>query len=90
MSQSQWSDFVEQSLNETHIFEVVFKENMIRGTHLLATSNYAYRHLTMNWIVSLVRQNLTKFVVLCLDEETLRYLVNHNYAKHVALIPREW
>jgi hypothetical protein len=84
------NEFLRQASNETHIFEVVFRENAISGTHLLATSNFAYRYLTLNWIVSLARQNLTQFVILCLDEETLLFLASRNYANHVALIPPVW
>jgi hypothetical protein len=84
------AELVRQASNETHIFEVIFRANRVSGTHFVATSNYAYRHVTVNWIASLARHNLTKFVVLCLDEETLLFLASGGYLDHVALVPRDW
>jgi hypothetical protein len=90
MTSKEKADFIKQARDDDYIWDVVMTENQINGATIITTANYAYRNMTLNFIVSLLRTNHTKFVIFCLDEDFLIFLAERGYRDHVVLMPRRW
>jgi hypothetical protein len=70
--------------------DVVINRNKINGVVIVATSNYAFKDITLNWILSLKRNNYTGFVVLSFDERLAVFLAERGLENHVAIVPSGW
>lgn len=68
----------------------LFENNKIRNTNLISATNYGFRDLTINWIKSLHRNNITKFIIFCFDLKVFEYLKENHFDSNIFLIPDEW
>ncbi|KAG2219572.1 hypothetical protein INT45_002530 [Circinella minor] len=66
-------------------------KNFVEGRVLLiATANYGMRDYTYNWIESLKKTGVDKFLVFCLDDKLYKHMVNAGYEENAATIPASW
>ncbi|KAI7857612.1 nucleotide-diphospho-sugar transferase-domain-containing protein [Circinella umbellata] len=66
-------------------------KNFVEGRVLLiATANYGMRDYTYNWIESLKKTGVDKFLVFCLDDKLYKHMVNAGYEQNAATIPASW
>jgi hypothetical protein len=69
----------------------ILNKNKINDSfNIISISNYGYRDFTLNWIFSLKRINLTKFVVFCFDNQLFDYLIKNGYKENVLMVPTDW
>jgi Nucleotide-diphospho-sugar transferase len=59
-------------------------------TLLIAVVNHGMLEYTLNWIESLKRTEITKYLVFAIDQELVDALTNIGLGSHVVLIPEEW
>ena len=78
-----------KSHEETQILSVL-NRNKIENTFIVTVSNSGFRDLTLNWILSLKRINITKFVIFSFDEEFVDYLISKGYKDNVLNLPKSW
>jgi hypothetical protein len=90
MTSKEKADFIKLARNDDYIWETAMTNNQINGATIITTANYAYRNMTLNFIVSLLRTNHTKFLIFCLDEDFLIFLAERGYKDHVVLMPKRW
>jgi hypothetical protein len=57
---------------------------------IVAAANYGMRNHVYNWIESLKRTEVTKFIIFCLDDKLYEHLVLAGYDRQVAKIPDTW
>ncbi len=57
---------------------------------ILAISSYGNRNITLNWIISLKRNNYIKFIVFCFDNQLKEFLSARGYANNTLMVPSEW
>jgi hypothetical protein len=57
---------------------------------LTAVANSGMSNYTLNWIESLKRCNITKFVLFAIDESLFQTLSNAGYQNNVVMIPKDW
>ncbi|KAG2189252.1 hypothetical protein INT44_004394, partial [Umbelopsis vinacea] len=82
----------EYPLPSQHIVDAI-KNNLIDETHrtlLLAVVNHGMLEYTLNWIESLKRTQIEKYLVFAIDQELVDDLTNRGLGEHVVLIPDEW
>ncbi|RNA14220.1 glycosyltransferase family 77 [Brachionus plicatilis] len=77
------------SSEEHQILEVINK-NKINDMIIVTVSNYGFRDLTLNWILSLEKINIKKFVIFSFDKEFVDYLFSKGYKDNVVKIPKNW
>lgn len=57
---------------------------------IVAAANYGMRNHVYNWIESLKRTEVTKFIIFCLDDKLYEHLILAGYDRQVAKIPDTW
>ena len=71
--------------------EEIIKSNLINNEVLVVTvSNNGYEETTLNWILSLKKIKINKFLVICLDQELANYLSHKGYIGNILLAPPDW
>ncbi|RNA06245.1 glycosyltransferase family 77 [Brachionus plicatilis] len=68
----------------------VLNRNKIQNMFIVTVSNYGFRDLTLNWIISLKRINITKFVIFSFDQDFVNYLISKGYKDNVLDLPKSW
>jgi hypothetical protein len=76
-------------LKQTGICQLMTK-NKYGKMSLVSIADSRSRFLVHNWILSLKRTGLNKFVVFCIDTQLLSYLYDLGYEKNTMLVPHEW
>lgn len=78
--------------NEEILGELASKlnDNVEKDTLIITISNYGFRYMTLNWIQSLNRNNYTRLVVFCFDQQLVDFLDQRGYTANTVLIPRDW
>ncbi|CAO3687398.1 unnamed protein product [Umbelopsis ramanniana] len=69
------------------------KNNFIDETQrtlLIAVVNHGMLEYTLNWIESLKRTEIEKYLVFAIDQELVDELTDKGLGEHVVLIPEEW
>ncbi|GAB5592590.1 hypothetical protein Unana1_07490 [Umbelopsis nana] len=59
-------------------------------TLLIAVVNHGMLEYTLNWIESLKRSDISKYLVFAIDQELVNAMTEFGLADHVVLIPDEW
>jgi hypothetical protein len=59
-------------------------------TLLIAVVNHGMLEYTLNWIESLKRTEIEKYLVFAIDQELVDELTDRGLGEHVVLIPDEW
>jgi hypothetical protein len=59
-------------------------------TLLIAVVNHGMLEYTLNWIESLKRTDISKYLVFAIDQELVDALTDLGLGSHVVLIPEEW
>ena len=78
-----------QNLTKENILEVM-NRNKYDGSCIVTISNYGFKNLTLNWIESLKRINLSKFVIFALDIDIVKLLSQKGYEDRIVLVPNNW
>ena len=68
----------------------LLNKNTVSDFCIITVSNYGFRDLTLNWIISLKKQNFVKFVIFSFDQELLYFLSQKDYGDQSVLVPRSW
>jgi hypothetical protein len=82
-----------QSLNKSdEVLDLlsVIRRNKLGKCTIICISNYGFKEFTLNWILSLERNNYTKFVVISFDIELVNYLSELGYSDRTAVVPSKW
>ncbi|KAI8581412.1 hypothetical protein K450DRAFT_197845 [Umbelopsis ramanniana AG] len=82
----------EYPLPSQHIVQAI-ENNLIDETQrtlLLAVVNHGMLEYTLNWIESLRRTQIEKYLVFAIDQELVDALTERGLGEHVVLIPDEW
>lgn len=72
------------------LYNVINRNKLENNTIILTVANYGYRHFTYNWALSLQNNKYSRFVIFSYDSKLIDYLSGKGFAKHLALVPREW
>jgi len=75
-----------------HILDAI-ETNIIDETErtlLIAVVNHGMLDYTLNWIESLKRTDISKYLVFAIDQDLVDALTEKGLADHVVLIPDEW
>lgn len=46
--------------------------------------------MTLNWILSLKKINIDKFLILCLDQDLFNFLAHKGYLDNLFMVPSDW
>jgi hypothetical protein len=46
--------------------------------------------MTLNWILSLKKVNIDKFLILCLDQDLFNFLAHKGYMDNLFMVPSDW
>jgi hypothetical protein len=90
MTRQEKQAFVIEAKTDEYIFNKAIPNNLMSGALIMTVANNGYRNMTLNWMVSLIRTNHTKFLVFCFDEELLLFLAERGYKENVVLTPPDW
>ncbi|RUS20175.1 nucleotide-diphospho-sugar transferase-domain-containing protein [Endogone sp. FLAS-F59071] len=72
------------------MFRVINTNLLSDRTLVTAVVNNGMIEYTFNWIASLNRTNVHKFVVFCIDSQAHQALVDAGYGQNAVLIPKSW
>jgi hypothetical protein len=82
-----------KQLNEETRAELdrVWAKNQLKdGRCILAISSYGNRNMTLCWIISLKKNNYTKFIIFSFDQKLVDFLRTREYGNNSVLVPSEW
>jgi hypothetical protein len=69
----------------------IWRDNQMEdGACILTISSYGNRDMTLNWFVSLKKNNCTKFIIFCFDLKLVDFLTARGYGNNSIRIPLEW
>jgi hypothetical protein len=93
-----YDSITEIDRDEEEIIEKVDGNSVLPNAHssvlgpvtIVTIAHHQTKEFVLNWIKSLHRCNLTKFVVLSHDLQLVEFLKETNYGSQVALVPRKW
>jgi hypothetical protein len=68
----------------------IMNDNFIDYTTIITIGNYGFREFILNWILSLKKCHLNKFVVFSYDQSLVDYLTEKGYRDNVILVSSKW
>jgi hypothetical protein len=68
----------------------VVARNTLDEVVVVTVANYGMREMVLNWIESLHRTGIQRFIVFCLDSKVHELLTAKGFAKNAVRIPQSW
>jgi hypothetical protein len=68
----------------------LMNKNKFNSKTIVSIASFHDRFLVQNWILSLKRIRLDKFVVICGDSQMLSFINDIGYENSTVLVPHEW
>ena len=78
-----------EAIEDKDVLDVIIK-NKIGDKIIVTVSNFGFRDLTLNWILSLKQINVEKFVIFSFDKEFIDYLTEKGFKDNIITIPKNW
>ena len=80
---------LEQIQQENKVKETV-ERNKLNDCIIVTASNYGFKEILLNLLVSLQMNNFFKFMVLCYDVKLFDFLSKRGFESNIAMIPDHW